>query len=59
MTTAAVTVNTETKFHIITAAMKTISAYSVKKEESEKRGISTYLSISISFIVVSDSIIVS
>jgi len=58
MKSAVVRISTK-KVHIITTAMKTSSQDSIGKEEQEKRGTSVYLSISISFIIFSDSIIVS
>jgi hypothetical protein len=58
MKSAVVSISTK-KVQIITTAMKTSSQDSIEKEEQEKRGTSAYLSISISFIIFSDSIIVS
>jgi len=58
MKSSVVSISTK-KVHIITTAMKTSSQDSIEKEEQEKRGTSAYLSISISFIIFSDSIIVS
>lgn len=57
MKTAVVSFSTK-NVHIVTTALETSSQDSIKKEQ-EKRGTSVYLSISISFIIFSDSIIVS
>lgn len=57
MKTAVVSFSTK-EVHIVTTALETSSQDSIKKEQ-EKRGTSVYLSISISFIIFSDSIIVS